>query len=342
MTGIHICPIHKCYLIDSSVIISGKASPSLKTAEEMITSAAMPVFSENEIEIRVAEYMAAVFQADIDMDSTAKVGAFLHSKMANTKYRSTRGEQRNIPLFHADFTEFYRNLPANWFTELCQIQKVLTDDRINFFEICLIALFLNIPTNELVHMKLPEKSQQELFDEEVYRLHEQGVKYPEIAKVLNASYVTVKAIGERRYGTYHKPPNPPLKSGAKPQDWQQIDNNTLPLVKDSIKQLQGNESTRPKRITVSTIEKILHLSNKTISLHLPKYLAEIKKHKESQEQYWAREVAWAANQLRVASAPFVWRKIREITNMRRKNFEACLSYIYNYTDEDTAYQLRKL
>jgi len=90
------------------------------------------------------------------------------------------------------------------------------------------------------------------------------------------------------------------------------------------------------------IEKIQHLSNKTISLHLPKCLAKIKKHEESQEQYWAREVVWADNQLRVAGAPFVWRKIREITNMRRKNFEACLPYIYNYTDEDTAYQLRKL
>ena len=60
-------------------------------------------------------------------------------------------------------------------------------------------MLLGITTDELVHMKLPEKTQEQLFDEEVYRLHAQGLKYPDIAKALSAPYATVKAIGERRY-----------------------------------------------------------------------------------------------------------------------------------------------
>lgn len=334
MIGIPVCPIHKCYLMDSSVIISGKAPPSLKTAEEMIPSAEIPVFSDNEIEIRVAAYMAAVFQADVDMEFSVTAGAFLHSKMANTKYRSVRGEQRNMALFHADFTEYYSGLTDNWFTELWQIQKVLTDDRINFFEICLMALFLNIPTDELIHMTLPGKSQQELFDEEVYRLHEQGLKYPAIAKALNASYVTVKAIGERRYGTYHQPPKKPLKSGAKPQNWQRIDADTLPLVIEAIKQLQGDGCSRPKRVTVFAVEKMLNLSSKKISLYLPKCLAEIRKYEESQQQYWAREVVWALRQTMAAGSAVTWRRVRELTNMRRKDYEACLPYICDYADDE--------
>lgn len=336
MIGIHVCPIHKCYLMDSNVIISGKATPSLKTAEEMIPSAAMPVFANNDIEIRVAEYMAAVFQADVDMDSCITAGAFLHSRMANTKYRSIRGEQRNMALFYADFIELYSNLPDNWFTELWQIEKVLTDDRINFFEVCLMALFLNIPVDELVHMELPEKSQQELFDEEVYRLHEQGLKYPAIAKALNASYVTVKAIGERRYGTYHQPPKTPLKSGAKPQNWQQIDTDTLPLVKDAIKQLQGDGTTRPKKVTAFAVEKMLNLSSKKISLNLPQCLAEIRKHEESQQQYWAREMVWAVRQVMGTGGAITWRRVRELTNMRRRDYESCLPYIRNYADDELA------
>lgn len=336
MIGIPVCPIHKCYLMDSSVIISGKAPPSLKTAEEMIPSAEIPVLSDNEIEIRVAEYMATVFQADVDMDSTATAGAFLHSRMANTKYRSVRGEQRNMALFYADFTELYKNLPDNWFTELWQIQKILTDDRINFFEICLMALFLNVPADELIHMTLPEKSQQELFDEEVYRLHEQGLKYPAIAKALNASYVIVKAIGERRYGTYHQPPKTPLKSGAKPQNWQQIDADTLLLVREAIKKLQGDGTTRPKKITVSAVEKMLNLSSKKITLHLPKCLAEVRKHEESQEQHWAREMVWAVRQVMAAGGSVTWHRVRELTNMRRKDYEACLPYICDYADDELA------
>lgn len=276
------------------------------------------------------------------MQLDVAVGQFLHSRMANTKYRSIRGEQRNAKLLHTDFLEFYRELSGNWFTEMWQIQKLLTNDRINFYEICLMAMFLGIPATEIVGMELPEKSQQQLFDEEIYRLHDEGLKYPEIAKRLNASYNTVKAIGERRYGTYHVTPKVPLKSGAKPQDWEQIDNDTLPLVKDAIKQLQGDGTTRPKRVTVFAVEKMLHLTSKKISLYLPRCLAEIRRHEESQEQYWAREVVWAANQLIAAGSPLVWRRIRELTNMRPENYRACLPHVANYADENMVDQLRSM
>lgn len=332
MIGVQVCPVHWCYLMDSSVMISGKAAPSLTTAEETIPLSESCAFSNNKLAGDVAEYMARVFQADVDLESGVAVGKYLHSRMENTPYRSVRGEQRNIALFHADFIEFYKDLPDNWFTELWQIQKVLTNDRVNFYEICLMAMFLGVTAGELVHMKLPEKTQQQLFDEEVYRLHARGLKYPAIAKALNAPYMTVKAIGERRYGTYHKAPKEPLKSGAKPQDWNQIDEDTLPLVKDAISQLQGDETTRPKRVTVFAVEKLLHLSSKKISLYLPKCLAEIQRHQESQEQYWAREVVWAVRQIEDAGGTLTWRKIRDLTNMRRRDFQSCFPYISDYAD----------
>jgi len=341
MIGLNVCPEHGCYLMNSSVIISGRMPPMLRSAEDVIPISNL-VTVAHEVERRLAVYMGEVFHADVDMKSDVAVGQFLHSRMSNTKYRSVRGEQRNVKLFHADFTQYYESLSGNWFTELWQIQKVLTNDRINFYEICLMAMFLGIPAADLVNMKLPEKSQQQLFDEEVYRLHDAGLKYPEIAKRLKASYNTVKAIGERRYGTYHKSPKIPLKSGAKPQDWQQIDEDTLPLVKDTIRRLQGDGTTRPKRVTVFAVEKMLHLTSKKVSLYLPQCLAEIRKHEESQEQYWAREVVWAANQLRAAGSPLVWRRIRELTNMRRRDLEACLPYVSRCADEELVSQLSKL
>ena len=339
MIGLAACPAHGCYLKDSNIIISGKMPPMLRSAEEVIPATDV-VTMACEIERRLAVYMGEVFQVDVDIQSDIAVGQFLHSRMANTKYRSTRGEQRNIKLFHSDFMDFYRVLSGNWFTELWQIQKVLTNDRVNFCEICMLAMFLDVPATGLVKMELPEKSQQQLFDEEVYRLHQEGMKYPEIAEHLNASYSVVKAIGERRYGTYHRPPKVPLKSGAKSQDWAQIDNDTLPLVKDAIRQLQGDGTTRPRRVTVFAVEKMLRLSSKKISLYLPRCLAEIRRHEESQEQYWAREVVGAANQLSAAGSPLVWRRIRELTNMRPENYRACLPYVTNYADEEMIDQLR--
>ena len=55
--GIHVCPIHHCYLVDSDVLISGKATPSLKTAEEMIPLSESCTFSNNKTECTVATYM---------------------------------------------------------------------------------------------------------------------------------------------------------------------------------------------------------------------------------------------------------------------------------------------
>lgn len=302
MIGLAVCPEHGCYLKDSSVVISGKMPPMLKSAEEDVPASEAGTMA-NDIECRLAVYMGEIFRADVDMQSDVAAGQFLHSCMANTKYRSIRGEQRNIKLLHTDFVEFYRELSGNWFTELWQIQKALTGDRVNFYEICLLAMFLGVPSVELVNMKLPEKSQQQLFDEEVYRLRDAGLSYPEIAKRLHAPYDTVKSIGEHRYGTYHKVAKVPLKSGAKPQDWEQIDNNTLPLVRDAIRELHGDGTTKPKRVTVFAVEKLLGLPSKRISLHMPRCLAEIRQYEESQEQYWAREVMWAVSVLQSHGIP---------------------------------------
>ena len=124
MQGVNICPVHHCKLIDSSLIIGNKASPTLMTAEEVITISE-PEMCYNEIQCRLATYIMRVFQADVDLNNDVLVCDFLYSRMSGTKYRSIRGEQRNISLFHADFTEYYKELPDNWFTELWQIQKVL-------------------------------------------------------------------------------------------------------------------------------------------------------------------------------------------------------------------------
>lgn len=339
--GLTVCPTHGCYLVNSNVVISGKAPPMLISAEQAISSLEF-IPTKNEIEIRIATYMWEVFHADMDIQSDITAGKFLNSCMANTKYRSVRGEHRNIGLLHTDFIDFYKQLSDNWFTELWQIQKVLTGDRVNFYEICLLAMFLGIPPDELCKGKIDKKPQHRLFDEQVHRLHDEGIKYPEIAKRLNASYDVVKAIGERRYGTYHKCKQAPMKCGAKSQDWNKIDENTLPLVKNAIRQLQGDGSIRPKKVTVFAVEKTLNLPCKQISLHLPKCLAEIRKFEETQEQYWAKEVVWAVTYLDNAGIPLAWRRVRELTNLRRKNFEACLPFVWGYADRNIAERILSL
>lgn len=330
LTGVNICTVHNCYLVNSNIPIIRKSSPMLLTAEEMTTQQT-PICCTNNIEIEVSKYLVSVFQSDFNFNNQVGVGQFLHNQMDNTIYKSVRGKQRNISLLHKDFADYYHSLPNNWFTELWQIQKILTNDKTNFYEICLLANFLKIPIDKLNTMELPKKTQQKLFDEKIYQLQEQGLTYPQIAECLSASINTVKAIGEKRYGTYHKQPKKPLKSGAKPKDWKQMDIELLPAVKKAIKQLQGDGITRPKRITVFAIEQILDLRPKQID-NLPSCKAKIKKHYMSQQQYWALEIVWATNTVIREGQPLNWKHIRELTNMRKRDLITCLPYLEQYKE----------
>ena len=343
LQGVAICSVHRCYLLDSHVEISGKASPTLIAAETIILDESSNLLlCQNDIECRLADYVTKVFQAELDLQCDIIAGRFLHSRMESTPYRSVRGEQRNISLLHTDFMEYYKKLPDSNFSELWQIQKVLTGDRINSYEICMLAMFLDISVADLTNMELPKQVQEQRFDEQIFLLHEQGLKYPEIARRLGASYDTVKAIGEQRYKKYHKESAKALKCDTKAYNWQEIDKNTLPLVKDAIAQLQGDGCTRPRKITAFAVENLLQLPNKRISTYLPKCKAEIEKSKESQEEYWAREVVWAVNHIIREGHTLNWKQIRNLTNMRKENFVKCVPYLLNYTDEDTAKKIEML
>lgn len=329
MIGVDICPIHHCDLKNSQIIISSKSSPSLINAEESIPKSETISEYKDEVLCSIAEYVYNVFQSNFDYDSDVDIGSFLHSKMENTKYVSLRGEQRNMSILHSDFCNYYKSLTDNNFNQQWQLQKIFTNDRFNTYEICLVAMFLNVLVSELINMKLPKKRQQEIFDEKINAMHKQGLNYSEISKQLNASYDVVKSIGEGRYGMYHCCSQSPKKSGTNKLDWNKIDNETLPQVREVLKQLCYNNIDRPQKISIRKIENILSIPKNRL-LKCPKCKTEIEKYIETQEEYWAREVVWAVNKILKEDRPLNMKRIRELTNIRKKNLLDCVQYIDKY------------
>ncbi len=59
MIGLNVCPVHGCYLMNSSVIISGRMPPMLRSAEEAIPVSEV-VTVAHEVERRLAVYMGNV------------------------------------------------------------------------------------------------------------------------------------------------------------------------------------------------------------------------------------------------------------------------------------------
>lgn len=325
MIDVDICPIHSCKLINSSVIISSRASPMLKTAEEEINPFAEKIISNNTTEINLSKYVMKIFQSDIDIENDVCIGKFLHSQMYGTKYVSVRGQQRNMELITKDFQEIYKDLNVS-FKESWQIQKLLNGYRTNTYEVCMYAMFLNIPSDNLINLTLPDKTQEELFDEKVKKLHKEGLNYQEIAKRLNASYNIVKPIGENLYGTYHSKSKPKKEKINSPDKWNQTDIDTLPLVIDAIKNLNGGEDIAPKRITVYAVEKLLNLPSKRI-YYLPLCKEEILKHKETQEEFWARKITWGVKKITRENLSLNLTRIESLTNVEKENIIRCIPYI---------------
>ena len=151
--GLNVCPVHKCYLHNSNIPIKSKATPMLKTAEEVISISEDVTWFENNLECHVAEYMSEVFHADIDLEANVLVGQFF-------QYRTF---QDNKNLLYTDLIEFHKRFSNKEFVKVMQIDRA---DIVDFYEVCLLALFINIPASELVNMKLPKRMQPQFFRDE--------------------------------------------------------------------------------------------------------------------------------------------------------------------------------
>lgn len=341
MIWVPICGKHHCQLIETDVQITSGKSPALIPAEAVAMPDEKIVISDCEIECRLAEYVSAVFQADVNMSVDTPVGTFLHSKLSGTKYLSARGDKRNIAELCADFERFYTELCDNEFTQLWKLQKVFTNGRFNTIEICMVALFLGIPVEELVNPTLPEQTQTQLFDAQIRELHDRGLNYRQIADEMGASYDTVKAIGNGLYQKYRHCLPEPQKGGPKSRNWDSVDAATLPLVQALIRRCNQDSTHRPVKITVGMVERCLGLPTKGLK-NCPQCLAEIAKYAETQEEHWARVVAWAVDRLLCGGGGLTLSKILKLTNIRKRNFKSCLPYLSRFANEETVSLIESL
>ena len=329
LMGVDVCPRHKCYLTDSSILISGKATPNLIAAEKVVPEGEKISECKNLLELRLGEYIIEVFQSPVDINGDVSTGQFLNSKLQGTKYISNSGLFRNLSDFYKDYLHFHEELKEKTKMELWQVQKIFNNYRYSSYEIGELAMFLNIPIRELVMMVLPEG------------MKNRDVIYRRVSDELAADYDTVKIIGDAVLKVYQADHRIQQKCGAKGYQWSKRDTELLPEVKRTIKELYGNGAERPHKITPSLISRKLGLPDKQLE-KLPLCKAEILKHEESQQHYWAREVVWACYKILEEGQPFSWKRVRNLTNMRRVNYEACLPYIDKMVQIEMAERIKHL
>lgn len=353
MMEINVCTIHNCRLMQSAVKISGAASPSFITPMEAF-GLELKEKTESVVgtELALAQYVADIFKEvslikSTETDTGRNIAKFLYNNLEGTKYVSVRGEQRNISLLLSDFREYYKDFKDDFFLlkDYEQLQKIFTGYRFNFYEICQLGLFLKIPAKELAALKNDKsiKRQIKAYDDRIIKMSGEGISGNEIARRMGASSRTVRIILNRHQTTESvckdksdskdttyiddemcdKADNCTIrkKPGAKKKDWEKQDEKYLPQVENAIRSIYGVMDERPHKVTVFAVSKILGLPDKAL-YRMPKCLSLIKSYEETQEEYWKREVLWAIRITKAAKREVNWRRIRELTNLRRSQFEA--------------------
>ena len=324
-----VCPVHKCFLMNTDYKLSGKLPPDLIPAEIVIPSSENNILCNNEKQLLLAEYIKEVFIMPIKMDNDLVVSNLLQRVTEKKSYRTPRGEVCRISALYKDFREFYQavvdNLPKQW-----QIHKIFTGQRFDFYEVALLGFFLNINANDFDGNTLlkNEKKAYEVFDDTIHSLRQLGYSFPKIAETMGYPVDIIKnAAYMNRNNTKDKKVLPQKEKVSKRHpgrgeiDWDKMDNELLPKVVEIIENWKKNDKL--KRITINAVSMELGLKSKQID-HLPQCLSLIKKFCQTQEEFWTEKVLWAWGKLSNEGRTISIKRIRLMTNMSTDQIRRCL------------------
>ena len=116
-------------------------------------------------------------------------GEFIHSRLQNTKYLNRYGTSKKITEFYEDFTEYFKNVSDIPINRQERLRTLLSNYRLSFYPVCLVALFLKIPAEELVRMDLLPNNQKLSFEHQIKEMYKNGYSYRKIGK--HAAYADV-------------------------------------------------------------------------------------------------------------------------------------------------------
>lgn len=341
ISDIRICIKHNVFLLDSIVEMTGNISPNLVPAEIVIPENGVAVqVNTNEKEYEISKFIQDIFLHPFDFTNATPMGKFFHGKLAGTQYLSKRGGAKRITELFNDVTDFYAELGICRIEKFWHLEQIFTGRRFYVSDIALLAYFLGISIDELMNPVMEVDDLTKQFDMQIAELHAQGLNYMQIAKQLGASYDVVKAIGLGHYNQYYYERRK-KKERTTFLDWEAMDNELQADVRKVVEELYGVGNARPKRVTVHNVATALNIPNTRLK-QLPKCVAIIKAKEESYEEYFAREVIWAAKIIMDESKQLNYTAISKLTNLRRKHFDACKPYLDKFTDKELAERINHL
>ena len=343
--GVSVCPVHCCRLQESTVS-RVKGYGAMEAAAELIipeTIFASEV-KETDIESRFSDYLASVFEMPVQWDNPVPTIECLRFWMRSAYAISARRVLVNLDALVSDLTATYGNLPVWPKNMKKRIKKMYEGHSLPFMEMCMVAMQVGIRPEELVNPALPEKKPQEEFDAEVLQLYKTGISYSELAKAMGTDRMQIKKICTGGYQRERKP----LKkvrdsnsSGWSGAPWERIDKESLPKVREIIRELEGNDETAPRRITVSAVARGLGTRSRHLE-NLPQCMELVNRYASTVEENRAKKLVWTIRKLEREGTALSKQRVFELVHMDKKAIQSAVPFIDCYADKDTCQRIREL
>lgn len=290
-----VCHKHGCRLISSAVPAKSEQCFTFCPAEMHIGDTTVTV-EDNPRLLQFAKYLAAVFDAPMDLKRDIPISAVLYHGMSRTKYLKSTGRSRYTKTLVDDMTTFYGELGLPSIATMSQVQRVLLGGRYDFSVVCQLAFFLDMSVNELT---APELTPEQIIAEQ--ETHYIKNRIPVDWAEFDAE--TAKILEPLAQSIY-----------------------------DGTFRADG----RPERVSERLIYRALdlqghRLENMPLCREIMQRHAESYEEHWARRLVWTYQKLKKER----GTIPFYWSDIREISGVRKRNIDKIIPLIQNYADADT-------
>ena len=243
--GIKICTKHKVYLQDSDVLINRNLT-RLKAAEIIIPRETIITKCEDEIIIKLAIYMVAVFENE--KYGYEQIGRYINSQIPS-KYLYDNGNRKMYALY-ADYTAFYKTLDTSELMSENSMCRLLGGHRAIYAYICQLGLMLDIDPSDLI-----TKGKEQDYD-----------IFQRVSQMTGEPVERVRIIGEAVIDELKKESVQFIKGTRHKDNIDQADIELLPRLQKVVINIYGDGDARPRKISISQVSKAVHVDSHRLML----------------------------------------------------------------------------
>ncbi len=311
ITNIKVCTKHKKYLLDSIVVVSW-SNTRLKNADIMIPADDKANVCEDKTILSLAGYLEAVFYSDTYCND--RIGLFINESIDKV-LKHNNGDCKLYALYD-EYKAFYTALGGDIMT-IDYMSKLLRGYKGAYYYICQMGLFEGITVDFLL------SGSCEIDDKRMFRI---------VAERLDEPIETVERIGAAILDEYKRNGVRTTRKGRCEKKIEDDDRRLLTDVKKITAEIYGYDDKRPGKVTAKAVSRALGIDFHRLK-KMRSCMDEINHYYETQEQYWAREIIWAVEQIRNNNEPLNYKHIRNCTNLRKEDLGRCMYELEGQDDD---------